>query len=210
MKKFLLLISSTAAMALVGTLLFFYTAFAVNDNFGEELNKITFYTSNDVHGGLDSANGLNYHVMARLKEKGNENNPTYLVDAGDHAGGSPYANYDAGMTIINLMKDASYDFAIPGNHEFDVGADHFFDDIVPSAGSAEGMPATANPYKYYACNFYHVNNVSDPSLCLDAHKMFSIYNPNTKTTEKITLIGIMTPETMAKTAPGYFQDKDGN
>ena len=44
-----------------------------------------------------------------------------LVDAGDHIQGTAYGSMDDGATIIELMNEAGYDLATPGNHEFGFG-----------------------------------------------------------------------------------------
>ena len=43
------------------------------------------------------------------------------MDAGDHIQGTAYGSMDDGATIIELMNEAGYDLATPGNHEFDYG-----------------------------------------------------------------------------------------
>ncbi len=48
-----------------------------------------------------------------------------LVDAGDAVQGTPLGKLSNGESIVSIMNAAGYDFAIPGNHEFDYGMEQF-------------------------------------------------------------------------------------
>ena len=115
----------------------------------------TIFCTNDVHGGVEhghygdgGTNGLSYGSAAELKASAGKNK-ALLVDAGDHTSGSSYANYDNGKTLVTAMKAAGYDFAIPGNHEFDVGVD-YFKEIRALANDTSGGQ---HRFDYHACNF---------------------------------------------------------
>lgn len=181
-----------------------------------EPNDITIdiYTTNDIHGDIsqvannDSTKdkdgnpinyGLSFANMAKLK-----NDNSILVDAGDHSSGGVYANFDKGHTMVKLMKMCGYDFAVPGNHEFDAGRDNFFNNLIPYAESDED----GGSFSYYACNFYNVDPSTDErtSRVLHADKPYKIVTVGSK---KIALVGVMTPETIYKTAPSYFQNEAG-
>ena len=87
------------------------------------------------------------------------------------------------------MNEIGYDFAIPGNHEFDYGMDRFLtlNDKL-SCG-------------YYSSNL--VNTITGKNL-LPAYKIFQFDD------KKIALIGVTTPETLNSSTPAYFQDDKGN
>lgn len=128
-------------------------AYAINELNSSNDVVATIFCTNDVHGGVEhgdyvdgSKNGLSYGSAAELKAKtGN----SLLVDAGDHTSGSSYANYDNGKTLVSAMKVAGYDFAIPGNHEFDVGVDYFKEIQALANDTSGGQHA----FDYFACNF---------------------------------------------------------
>ncbi|MBQ3404246.1 MAG: hypothetical protein IJG63_02365 [Oscillospiraceae bacterium] len=65
---------------------------------------------------------------------------TILVDDGDAIQGESVAMLSRGETIIELMNEMDYDLAVPGNHEFDYGVDHFLE----LADMAE--------FQYLSCN----------------------------------------------------------
>lgn len=52
---------------------------------------------------------------------------TILVDDGDAIQGEPIGTLSEGEAMIELMNAMHYNVAIPGNHEFDYGADRFLE-----------------------------------------------------------------------------------
>ena len=111
------------------------------------------------------------------------------VDAGDAIQGAPIGKLSTGEAITNIMNEIGYDFAIPGNHEFDYDMDRFLtlNDKL-SCG-------------YYSSNL--VNTITGKNL-LPAYKIFQFDD------KKIALIGVTTPETLNSSTPAYFQDDKGN
>ena len=89
--------------------------------FAEPAEDITIFYTNDVHTYIDKAaeEGWRYSEIAALKEAAGTN--ALLVDCGDHVQGTAYGSMDNGATVIELMKEAGYDAATLGNHEFDYG-----------------------------------------------------------------------------------------
>lgn len=156
-------------------------------------------TTNDVHGGILGTNDASYATVKKLH---GEDSTSVLVDAGDHSSGSRYAQYDFGKHMVSFMRQAGYDFAVPGNHEFDVGMDHFYE---IKAWAEEPSTLSETAYSYYACNFWDIDNkdIGVHSVC-DPYTIITVNNVD------IAFIGIMTPETIAATSPGYFQDENGN
>ena len=60
------------------------------------------------------------------KSKWKEGYETILVDDGDAIQGDIIGSFTHGEAIVDIMNEAGYDVAIPGNHEFDYGMDNFF------------------------------------------------------------------------------------
>jgi len=158
--------------------------------------KITILYTNDVHTYVNNCEEddnshmlLNYASVAALKKDiAADGENVVLVDVGDHVQGTAYGALDEGITIIDMMNAVGYDVATLGNHEFDYGQFRVFKTIEQAH------------YPYVSCNFY---NVEDGSLVLPAYQIIE------KDGVKVAFIGISTPETIFKSTPAYFQNKDG-
>ncbi len=61
---------------------------------------------------------------AQLMEEGYD---VITVDAGDAIQGEAIGSMTEGSAIVDLMNTVGYDFAVPGNHEFDYGMDRFLE-----------------------------------------------------------------------------------
>ena len=84
---------------------------------------VILYT-NDVHCGIDE--NMGYAGLASYKKKMMSETPyVTLVDCGDAVQGEYIGAVSEGEYIVNIMNEVGYDFAIPGNHEFDFGVDRF-------------------------------------------------------------------------------------
>ena len=168
-------------------LLTFCFIFIPNSAWAIQKDIIILYT-NDVHCGIED--NLGYTKLAQYKEDLQQDTPYIaLVDAGDAIQGAPIGKLSTGEAIINIMNEMGYDFAIPGNHEFDYGMDRFLalNDKL-SCG-------------YYSSNL--ANTITGKNL-LPAYKIFQFDD------KKIALIGVTTPETLNSSTPAYFQDDKGN
>lgn len=167
-------------------LLTFCFIFIPNSAWAIQKDIVILYT-NDVHCGIED--NLGYTKLAQYKEDLQQDTPYItLLDAGDAIQGAPIGKLSTGEAIINIMNEIGYDFAIPGNHEFDYGMDRFLtlNDKL-SCG-------------YYSSNL--VNTVTGKNL-LPAYKIFQFDD------KKIALIGVTTPETLNSSTPAYFQDDKG-
>ena len=145
-----------------------------------EAYTITVYSTNDVHGAYE-----NYARLATVVKDGD-----LLLDAGDNIQGSVATTLTKGQCMVDLMKAVGYDLAVPGNHEFDYGFDRFLEIVT----NKENTP-------YVSANLW--DKTADKPV-LDAYKMFEVDGL------KVAVVGITTPETLTKSTPAYFQDKDGN
>ena len=142
------------------------------------------YTS-DIHCGIDKGFGLAglQQVRDTLESQGYE---TLLVDDGDAIQGEPVGTLSEGEAMIRLMNALHYDAAIPGNHEFDYGADRFLE----LAEMAE--------FPYLSCNLRHLGEpVFRPYVILEAAGL------------KIAFAGVTTPETIGDSSPTHFQNAQG-
>ena len=162
-----------------------------------EKDVVIIYT-NDIHTYIKNrdpkdekkAKNLSYSALSALKEdieaQGKE---VILADAGDHIQGTAYGDMDKGATIIQIMNETGYDIATIGNHEFDYGMAR----ILELINKAE--------FSYLSCNFYKTD---DGELVLPAYKIIE------KGGIRIAFIGISTPESITKSTPTFFMDKNGN
>jgi 5'-nucleotidase/UDP-sugar diphosphatase len=109
---------------------------------GAEPIHITIMHTNDVHGGIDRqgatfmdeefppelGGGASLATLAKSLRKKAEDEGTgfLLIDTGDIWQGTPVGNYKAGEVVMGVMNRVKYDVWVPGNHEFDAGAENMF------------------------------------------------------------------------------------
>ena len=162
------------------------------------LNDVVIIYTNDIHTYIKNRNpedakkamNLSYSALSALKEDiAAQGKEVILADAGDHIQGTAYGDMDKGATIIQMMNETGYDIATIGNHEFDYGIAR----ILELINKAE--------FSYLSCNFYETD---DGKLVLPAYKIIE------KGGLKIAFIGISTPESITKSTPTFFMDKNGN
>lgn len=148
---------------------------------------VVLYT-NDVHCGVDD--NIGYAGLALYKKQMLEQTPyVVLVDAGDAIQGAPIGTLSDGGYLIDIMNKVGYDFAIPGNHEFDYGMPRFLE----LAGKLS--------CGYYSCNFLDLRT---------GQTVFAPYKMMIYGDTKVALVGASTPESFTKSTPAYFQDANGN
>ena len=174
MKKFL---SVTLAVIIIAATLPF--AFAA------EKDTVILYT-NDVHCAIED-----YAVLAAYKaDLVAQGKNVVVVDAGDAIQGEVIGSTTEGGAIVDIMNAVGYDYAVPGNHEFDYGMEVFLD-----------LAQNKAEYDYISSNFYDLTSVS-PVLKPYAIEDFGAY--------QIAFVGISTPDTVTSTTPEYFKDENGN
>lgn len=96
----------------------------------ELAKSISVVFTNDVHCQIEpvSSQSLGYPGVAAYIDKAQEaygDDKVTLIDAGDAVQGGLAGTFTKGEAIIELMNEVGYDYAIPGNHEFDFGMDQF-------------------------------------------------------------------------------------
>ena len=177
-----------AATALTAVSVGAPAAFAEETNcfFGDKADVTILYT-NDVHTYIDNKSPKpTYAAIAALKKSIEDTGrDVLLVDAGDHIQGTAYGSMDDGATIIELMNEAGYDLATPGNHEFDYGM----------ARAKAAMKEAAFPY--VSCNWVDLRT---GLKVLPSIKIFTIGGA------RIAFVGVTTPETFTKSTPAYFMN----
>lgn len=103
------------------------------------------------------------------------------------AKGEPIGLFTKGESIIDIMNAVGYDIAIPGNHEFDYGADYFLE-----------LTKKAD-FPYISCNVTQKDElVFVPWIIRETGGM------------KIGFVGVTTPDTLRGPKPQLFQDDNGN
>lgn len=152
--------------------------------FAVESDVVILYT-NDVHCTVD-----NYAVLAAYKAELIANGHTVItVDAGDAIQNDDFCSMTTGETVVDIMNAVGYDYAVPGNHEFDYGVDVFLD-----------LAGTKANYNYISSNFYYLTSVQP---------VFEPYYIEDVGDYQIAFVGISTPET-ANASPEYFKNESGN
>ena len=177
-----------AATALTAVSVGAPAAFAEETNcfFGDKADVTILYT-NDVHTYIDNKSPKpTYAAIAALKKSIEDTGrDVLLVDAGDHIQGTAYGSMDEGATIIELMNEAGYDLATPGNHEFDYGM-----------ARAKAVLREAD-FPYVSCNWVDLRTGFN---VLPSVKFFFVGG------RKIAFVGVTTPETFTKSTPAYFMN----
>ena len=177
-----------AATALTAVSVGAPAAFAEETNcfFGDKADVTILYT-NDVHTYIDNKSPKpTYAAIAALKKSIEDTGrDVLLVDAGDHIQGTAYGSMDDGATIIELMNEAGYDLATPGNHEFDYGM-----------ARAKAVLREAD-FPYVSCNWVDLRTGFN---VLPSGKFFFVGG------RKIAFVGVTTPETFTKSTPAYFMN----
>ena len=177
-----------AAAALTAVSVSAPAAFAEETNcfFGDKADVTILYT-NDVHTYIDNKSPKpTYAAIAALKKSIEDTGrDVLLVDAGDHIQGTAYGSMDDGATIIELMNEAGYDLATPGNHEFDYGM-----------ARAKAVLREAD-FPYVSCNWVDLRTAFN---VLPSVKFFFVGG------RKIAFVGVTTPETFTKSTPAYFMN----
>ena len=191
-----------AAVALGGVLDLPLHAFA--DDAEAAGSSIAIIHTNDVHcavgeRGDDGSVAFGYsalasYVAARKAELGG--NMVTLVDAGDHVQGNVMGSVTKGEALIDIMNDCGYDYATPGNHEFDYGMEQF-----------EALVGRAKA-TYLSCNFKDLRS-GVPTLRFDPYAIreYPVANGGSV---KVAFIGITTPATLTTSSPKSFWKSDGD
>jgi len=181
-------ISRLLTAVMVATSIFTYPGFA------QEKDSLTIIHTNDTHANV-SDNGkdvIGFAKLASYVENLRKTEDVLLVDAGDMFQGLPFANLEKGHSVVPVANLVGYDAMVPGNHEFDFGADN----LMEIYKKINFPMVSANVYKA-------------------GKQVFPSYVVKTVGDLKVGIFGVTTPETSFKTHPdnikGYeFADMIAN
>ncbi len=175
MKKFISILLVTAMILSIVIL----TVFA------EAQETVILYT-NDIHCAIDD-----YPVLAAYRaELLSQGKNVVTVDAGDAIQGEVIGALTQGEAIVDIMNTVGYDYAVPGNHEFDYGMEQFLE-----------LANNKANYDYISSNFYNLSDLSP---------VFAPYEIVDFGDYQVAFVGISTPETITKSTPEFFKDENGN
>lgn len=161
------------------------TETAEDKGLGIDKDIIVLYV-NDVHCGIDD--NLGYQDLVTVKNAYERlGHKVLLVDNGDAIQGDIVGTLSKGEAIINIMNEAGFDVAVPGNHEFDYGMERFLE----LTGKAK--------FPYVSCNF----------MDKDGKPVFDAYTIKEVSGVKIAFVGICTPKTITSSTPKYFMNDAG-
>lgn len=150
-----------------------------------EKDTVILYT-NDVHCATED-----YAVLAAYRaELAAQGKNVIVVDAGDAIQGEVIGSETQGEAVVDIMNAVGYDYAVPGNHEFDYGMEAFLD-----------LAQNKAEYEYISSNFHYLPQVK-PVLKPYAVEDFGAY--------QVAFVGISTPDTITSSTPEYFKDENGN
>ena len=182
MKRFLSLLL-LAAMVFT---LFCGAAFAEEGEAPERSADVVILFTSDIHCGVDQ--GFGYAGLAGVRDYlAAKGDAVILVDDGDNIQGEPIGTMTKGESLVDLMNQAGYELAIPGNHEFDYGMDRFLELATQKA-----------KFEYISCNFNH-----------EGELVFKPYAIKELGGAKVAFVGVTTPKTLTSSTPKYFQNDSG-
>ena len=160
----------------------------------QEGDIVVLYT-NDIHCGIEEKDSMGITGVAAYKadmKKAYGDDQVTLVDCGDAIQGSAIGTLSKGGYMVDIMNAVGYDYAIFGNHEFD----YTIPELKKLVEKAEAQ--------YLSCNFKYIGKDEKADKIEAAPYAIKDYNG-----VKVAYVGISTPETLVKSTPTYFMDKDG-
>ena len=155
------------------------------DPAGEPEDAVVLYT-NDIHCAIDGYADLAAYRQQMLEE----GYDTVTVDVGDAIQGEAVGSLTEGSAIVDLMNTVPYDFAVPGNHEFDYTLETFLE-----------LAQNEAQYQYLSANF---KDLTAGTTVFEPYEIVEMGGRD------VAFVGISTPETYTKSTPSYFQDENGN
>lgn len=140
---------------------------------------------NDVHCAVDG-----YAAMASLKKaKLSETPYVATVSCGDFIQGEVIGVISSGEKVIDIMNQVGYDFAVPGNHEFDYG-------MPQHTALMEKLDA-----KVLCAS---LKDIRTGQMLHSPYEIVRYGNVD------VAFIGVTTPATVISVSPKTFLDTDGN
>lgn len=151
---------------------------------------ITLLHTNDMHARLLPADDFGRsiglpEIAAAIKAEKRVDKDVLAVDAGDTLHGMPSINISRGENMVQLLNAAGYDFLVPGNHDYNYGAER----LQVLAKQMKGSVLSANTVRKKS-----------------GRLLFPAYQTVRMDDVRMAVIGLTTPETMEKTNPSNVQD----
>ena len=148
---------------------------------------IVILFTNDVHCGIED--NIGYAGLAAYKKEMEEKYEyVTLVDCGDAIQGDVMGTVSRGAYIVDFMNQLGYQFAIPGNHEFDYGIPQL-SELLEKAQA-----------QYLGCNISYSGSGENLLEQVEPYEIVK-YGPT-----KVAFIGVATPESHTKSTPSYFME----
>ncbi len=144
--------------------------------------------TNDTHCELDNALGFPTLIAYRNALLDKYNNEVMLIDCGDAIQGELIGTLSEGEYVIDIMNEAHYNYAVPGNHEFDYGIDQL-QTLIDKADAC-----------YLACNLEYIGKKTNKLSNIKPYMIDSIGN------WRVGLIGVCTPESITESNPVNFKE----
>ena len=152
-----------------------------------DASPVVILHTNDVHTATDRYAAVAAYRTEMEQQYGTDR--VTLVDSGDAIQGGPIGTLTEGASLVDIMNYLGYDYAIPGNHEFDYGMDVLLN-----------LAENRAQYTYLSCNL----------LDQSGQSVFAPYAVADYGDVQVAYVGVSTPETLTKSDPTHFQDDVGN
>lgn len=176
-----------AALLLAAVMVFTGCVFA--DREAQQEDIIILFTS-DVHCGIED--DIGYAGLAAYRDACLTQTPyVTLVDCGDAVQGDVIGVVSQGEYIVDIMNQVGYDYAVPGNHEFDYGVERLAELIEKSQA------------QYLSANITYTGKGES---VLPEMKPYVLERYGDTT---VALIGVTTPWTPTSSTPSNFMDESG-
>ena len=149
--------------------------------------------TNDVHGRImpEEDGSMGYAKLATLLKQARAlTDDILLLDGGDTLHGTNLANMFEGQTVLEIMDMLGYDAMVPGNHDFNYGAERLEEAAAWAEDNASLRILNAN--------------ITDASGAL-VFQPYQIYDYNGF---KVCVIGLTTPDTKTKSHPKNTEGLD--
>lgn len=151
---------------------------------------LILFTS-DVHCGIED--DIGYAGLAAYAADLREQTPyVTLVDCGDAVQGDVIGTVSQGQSLVDIMNQVGYDYAVLGNHEFDYGMEQL-----------TALLTQANA-QYLGANIVYTGSGENALEALQPWAMEEYGDT------AVAFIGVTTPWSTTSSRPTNFMDEDGN
>ena len=150
-------------------------------------DDIVILFTNDTHCGMEE--NIGYAGLAAYKKSVEAQTPyVTLVDCGDAVQGDVIGTLSNGSYLVDIMNELDYDFAVPGNHEFDYGMEQL--KVLVERSEAQ----------YLGCNLTYTGSGENALADMKPYEIVEYGETS------VAFIGVLTPETITKSTPTFFME----